>query len=349
VPQIEQVGNYLRVVNRQETQGRYYWIRLSTNGTIQGQENGWEFAPRESGTYYVAVTNENDCSQTSSTISVVLKSVRHRLSTGSPYAEEAGKRFDIAFSLFQTLGNAREVGATSVTFTLRFSGRILYPFPLTQPQIVSTSVDSLLYRSVVLNFPLPLTGASESESTPRNLGNLRLQVTRNNTTATRMYLEDITYLTPTGKRIGGIRTDTAQGFFRMLNPGSLIGNSFDGGIEKAQSDVQASESAMTESTMTESTMTLNLMLKPNPITNNDVTLDYTLSQSATMTAWIQDALGNRTKMLLNNDARAEGEHSETFQLNDIPRGTYFLVMRAYTLRSGQPLSTGRTAIISILR
>ncbi len=337
-PMIQRIGNYLSVVNPPAPGLSYYWIRRTAEGKSVGVENGWECSPTTSGTYFVRLTNQNDCSLDSDTLGINITPVRMRLETGS-YSAEQSRQFDMQFRLTQLLNSAEIVGATSLTFTLRFNAGLLWLYPSSQRGALQNRFDSLSSdRSITVNFNLPARSTSTpSASVP--IGTLRFLATVPSaallhiTSATRLYLENITCLTPTGKVIQGVRVDTTLGSFSLLNAGKFFGGS---AASNNSSETISSQGQ-------DNTETVAIAAHPNP-TSGDLTVDFSvasLKQETIVSAWLQDAFGKRIKTLLTDERTRTGIHSQDFDVSDVPRGTYFLIVRTS--------DTYRTAILSITR
>lgn len=329
-PIIQRKGNYLSVVNPPAPGINYYWIRRAANGQNIGIENGWDCSPTENGTYYVQLKNQNGCFLDSDTLGINITPVRLRLETGS-YSAAQSRPFDMQFRLAHLLNSAQMVGATSITFTLRFNANLLGLTPANQRGIMQNRRDSVPNRFVTINFPVgaltPSATASEIIGTLRFVAAIPSPSAGSNlasiTTATSLYLENIACLTPNGKIIQGIRIDTMLGMFRLANAGA-----FTGGTASHESNETI----------------LSVLPHPNPNTGTILTLDYTLTANVpemSISAWLQDAFGNTVKRFLSEKQTAPGEHSQEFDVSDVPRGSYFLIVR-----SG---ATYKTAILSITR
>jgi hypothetical protein len=337
-PTVQRIGNYLSVVNPPAPGASYYWIRRTADGKSVGIEYGWECSPTTNGTYFVRLTNQNGCTFDSDTLGINLTPVQMRLETGS-YSAEQSRQFDMQFRLTQLLSSAEIVGATSLTFTLRFNAGLLWLYPSSQRGALQNRFDSLSSdRSITVNFNLP----TRSTSTPAanvSIGTLRFLATVPSaallhiTSATRLYLENITCLTPTGKVIQGIRVDTTLGSFSLLNAGKFFGGSTTS--NNSSETIPSQEQNNTE--------TVNIAAHPNP-TSGDLTIDFSvasLEQETIISVWLQDAYGKRIKTLLTDERTRTGVHSQDFDVSDVPRGTYFLIVRTS--------DTYRTAILSINR
>jgi hypothetical protein len=336
-PTVQRIGNYLSVVNPPAPGTSYYWIRRTADGKNVGVENGWECSPTTSGTYFVRLTNQNGCTLDSDTLGINLTPVRMRLETGS-YSAEQSRQFDMQFRLTQLLNSAEIVGATSLTFTLRFNAGLLWLYPASQRGVLQNRFDSLSSnRSITVNFNLP--ARSTSPATSAAIGTLRFLATVPNTallhvtSATRLYLENISCLTPNGKVIQGISVDTTLGSFSLLNAGNFFGN--------GTASNSSSESTIAEEQT--SAETVSIVAHPNP-TYQSLTVDFSVASSKSETivsAWLQDAFGKRIKTLLIEERTITGTHSREFDVSEVPRGTYFLIVRTS--------DTYRTAILSITR
>ncbi|HEY6171352.1 MAG TPA: T9SS type A sorting domain-containing protein, partial [Candidatus Kapabacteria bacterium] len=75
-----------------------------------------------------------------------------------------------------------------------------------------------------------------------------------------------------------------------------------------------------------SIVTLNTV-SPNPITNGNGTVNFSLSKNTVVTATIYDVLG-RTAKILAKSPFGEGKHSLNFTTNDLPSGAYILSVAA---------------------
>lgn len=316
-PSIRRSGNFFSVVNPVAGGGAYFWVRRLNGGRLVGVENGWDCAPATSGTYFVRLSNPNGCFCDSDTMSIVITPARFRLETGS-YSAEQNRQFDMQYR-FATLENtAQLIGATGITFTLRFNATLLTPFPPTQRGIMENRRDTATNRFaapnrfVTLSFPLPSGGVSSSQ-TAAALGSIRYLAAIGNTTATFLFLENISFPTPTGKPIQGVTVDTTLGVFRLLNAGPFFGG-----------NSQSEPSADVETT-------LHTSLQPNPSDGRFTLHIETARRSAPETlvsAWIQDAMGNRIKTLFTDAPLTTGAHRREIDVHDIPTGAYFLIVRS---------------------
>lgn len=338
-PVIQRIGNYLSVVNPPAPGANYYWIRRAADGRTSGVENGWDCSPAANGTYFVRLSNQNGCSLDSDTLTINRTPVRLRLETGS-YSAEQSRQFDMQFRLAQLVNSAEIAGVTSLTFTLRFNAGLLWLYPASQRGVLQNRFDSLSSnRSITVNFSLPVRPSSTPPTTGSAIGTLRFLATvpntalRHITSATGLFLENITCLTPTGKVIQGIGIDTTLGSFSLLNAGKFFGN--------GTASNNNSESTITEEQT--NTETVSIVAHPNP-TYQSLTVDFSIASSKSETivsAWIQDAFGKRIKTLLTEERTGTGIHSREFDVSEVPRGTYFLIVRTS--------DTYRTAILSITR
>ncbi|MCU0424841.1 MAG: hypothetical protein MUF71_04360 [Candidatus Kapabacteria bacterium] len=346
-PSIRRVGNYLTVANPAFPGANYYWIQRLPNGDSKGIENGWDCSPVTSGTYFVRLTNDNQCSFDSDSLVINLAPVRVRMETGS-YTSFQGRPFDVQFRMTTLAGNPQMVGATSITLTLRCFAGLLLPMS-GQRNIIAQREDNNRNRFITLNFPLPTQAQASNNAV---IGTLRmvagipsgmLSGTNSSvraTTATGLFLENIAFLTPNGKTIQGIRTDTTLGTFRLQNAGftAFTGNA-DLNIAQTSDNEAKSDEKNTSDT------SISMTLHPNPASNGLLTVDYLLSAANNaeerVSAYLQDALGNRIKTLFADERRGSGLYSRECDISDVPRGTYLLIVRTAT--------TYRTAIFSINR
>jgi hypothetical protein len=334
-PTIQRVGNYLRVVNPALPGVNYYWIRRPASGRDVGMENGWDYSPAISGTYYVRTTNQNGCNLDSDTLSITLTPVRVRVETGS-YSASQSRQFDMQFRLTNVLNNAQLVGATSITLTLRFNAGLLWLSPTTQRGVLQDRDDITSYnRFITVNFPLGT--ATNTLNTSVVVGTLRFLATVPRipaafaTNATHLYLENIAFLTPNGKAIQNIRIDTTLGSFRLVSRLQAL----------ASSPNDSEESVAT--TVSNTTEAISITPHPNP-NYGYLAVDFAVSTSKTealVSAWLQDAYGRRIKTLLTDEPAQEGQYSREFDIGDIPQGTYFLIVRTQ--------DTFKTAILSVTR
>jgi hypothetical protein len=338
-PTVQRIGNYLSVVNPPASGANYYWIRRTADGKSVGIENGWECSPTTNGTYFVRLSNQNGCSLDSDTLGINITPVRMRLETGS-YSAEQSRQFDMQFRLAQLLNSAEMVGATSITFTLRFNAGLLWLYPSSQRGVLLNRFDSLSSdRSITVTFNLPPRSTSTPAATNTSIGTLRFLATVPSaalvriTSATRLHLENITCLTPTGKIIQGIRVDTTLGSFSLQNAGKFFGGS-----------AAANDNAETISTQEPNdTETVTIAAHPNP-TSGGLTIDFSLAspqKETIVSVWLQDIYGKHIKTLVADKRTRTGIHSQDFDVSDVPRGTYFLIVRT--------ANTYRTAILSVTR
>ncbi|MCS6809604.1 MAG: hypothetical protein RML40_12260, partial [Bacteroidota bacterium] len=323
-PSIQRIGNYLSVVNPIVSPAQYYWVQRISERQNRGIEHGWEYAPSSSGTYFVRLTNDAGCSIDSDLLTVTIATVRHRIETGS-YTALQGRPFDIQFRLTGLVGDARAVGATSVTLTLRCFAGLLFPMP-NQRAVVQHREDESRDRLITLNFPLPnrvqanetvilgtlqMIAGIPSGSVPNTTNTVRA------TTATRLLLENIVFLTPTGKAIQGIITETQIGMFRLQS------------AENIASDNPEPPSSISSETKE---LRLNIAIRPNPIPQGLLTLEYALwhdtEEDIVVSAHIQDMFGNRVKTLMQGEAHRRGTYTREYSTHGIPQGTYVLVMQA---------------------
>jgi hypothetical protein len=75
-----------------------------------------------------------------------------------------------------------------------------------------------------------------------------------------------------------------------------------------------------------SVVTLNAV-SPNPITNGNGTINFSLSKSTIVTATLYDVLG-RTVKILAKSPFGEGKHSLNFTTNELPSGAYIISIAA---------------------
>jgi hypothetical protein len=118
-----------------------------------------------------------------------------------------------------------------------------------------------------------------------------------------------------------------------LNAGNFFGN--------GTASNSSSESTIAEEQT--SAETVSIVAHPNP-TYQSLTVDFSVASSKSETivsAWLQDAFGKRIKTLLIEERTITGTHSREFDVSEVPRGTYFLIVRTS--------DTYRTAILSITR
>lgn len=315
-PQIRQIGNYLSVVNRVEAQERYYWVRVNRNGSLTGQEAGWEFSPSQSGVYLVQARNIEGCTLESDTLTFTLTPVRVRLATGS-YQANHNRLFDIRFTLTNITKSLTEIGSTSVNFTLRMDSRVLGPSPALQRGIVfQVNSTTTFVRTVNCSWSAALSNnaASGTIGTLRMLGTLHP-----NTAVTPLVLENAFATTPIGKRLSGITFDLETGaIFRIAN----IPTGYMGTTATLESLPDGEQVNIISSVKT----------FPNPIVN-DLVLSLSLSVETPVNAWIQDSFGNLVKRLTvqgtasGAEIFAIGEHERTFSLADVREGMYVLVVQ----------------------
>ena len=316
-PTIRRSGNFFSVINPVTGGGAYFWVRRLNDGRVVGVESGWDCAPATSGTYFVRLSNANGCFLDSDTMNIVITRARFRLETGS-YSAEQNRQFDMQYRLATLENTAQLIGATGITFTLRFNATLLTPFPPTQRGIMENRRDTAANRFsspnrfVTLSFPLQTGGVSSSQTAAAVLGSIRYLAAIGNTTATLLFLENISFPTPTGKPIQGVTVDTTLGAFRLLNANQFFGGS-------SQSEPLGVET------------TLQTSLQPNP-SDGRFTLRIETERRAApetlVSAWIQDAMGNRIKTLFADALLASGSHSREIDVSDIPAGAYFLVVRS---------------------
>ena len=74
----------------------------------------------------------------------------------------------------------------------------------------------------------------------------------------------------------------------------------------------------------------NVQVFPNPITNDEINLKYSLSRNANLTIKVMDALGNDVITIISQRVNS-GDQSYSYPLkNQLPRGAYFVRIVAGT-------------------
>ncbi len=329
-PEIRQIGNYLGVMNRVASSQQYYWVRLNRNGSFTGQEFGYEFSPAQSGVYAVQIQNEQGCVLLSDTLNFIQTPVRVRLSTGSYQANHA-RPFDMRFTATNLLRSLRDVGATTLTFTVRMDGRVLAPSPSVQPGIIAqTSSTSAFIRRVQCSWQTPALNVQTS-----SIGTLRMLGLLHPSTATSVIaLENAFCLTPSGKRINGVQFELeTNASFRISNvpPGffstsATLGNEL--GIHEAKE--QNTQEQYVQEQKAREQVNISLWSYPNPTNDNctlRLTVDGNTSAETSVNAWLQDKFGRIYKRLIAGEKFTFGTHERRFSLADVPEGAYVLVVQ----------------------
>jgi hypothetical protein len=117
----------------------------------------------------------------------------------------------------------------------------------------------------------------------------------------------------------------ANGIRRVRNPGAIYACTFGRGIWRADNLLSTAEPIEFVS----NNESLDISLFPNPVSDN-ANISFTLNSNSDLTVQVFDLNGRVIKSIYNDQPFTAGRHNENFNVNDLPLGTYIVLVKSNT-------------------